>query len=66
MLNEEYNIPRAKQEIEKLNRLKTPHEKNMRISGLSEYGVGVYEYYRRILSELENVSDILEESYHGN
>lgn len=61
MLNEEYNISRVKRRIKKLNRLKYQYEKDIEMGILSSHGYEMYGYYKGILSELENILDILEE-----
>ena len=61
MLNEEYNIQRVKYRIKRLNRLKEYYEKDIEIGILSEHGYEMYGYYKGILSELENILDILQQ-----
>ena len=60
MLNEEYNISRVKHRIKRLNRLKCLYEKDIEMGRLSVHGYEMYGYYKGILSELENILDILE------
>ena len=61
MLNEEYNIQRVKYRIKRLNRLKEHYEKDIEIGILSAHGYEMYGYYKGILSELENMLDILQQ-----
>lgn len=61
MLEKEYNVERVKHRIEKLIKLKEHYEQEIQLNRLSVYGYEIYGYYKGVLSELENILDILEE-----
>lgn len=60
MLEKEYSIERVKHRIERLIKLKEHYEQEKELGRLSIYGYEMYGYYKGVLSELENILDILE------